>query len=426
MKICIETYGCSANHSNSEIMAGLLKKAGYDLVPEEKADLIIVNTCTVKKPTETKIMRRLAQLNNSNKMLVVAGCMPEVQAKEIQQVAPRASLMGINFAGSLLKVIGEMEKDEKAVEIDEKVYELPFLPTSRINPYVAIVQISQGCNSNCSYCVVRTAKGSLRSFSLESIYNNVYNAVVDEGCREVWLTSQDCSSYGADIKIGLPALLRKITYIPYQFKIRIGMMNPSSLLLVMDDLLKIYRHHKIYSFVHLPVQSGSNKVLKDMNRHYTIEEYKLLVNKSRGAVPNITLSTDIIVGYPTETEEDFKATLSLIKEIKPDIIHISRYGHRPFTKSSHLQAMPEWKIKQRSIELGKLYHEVALDKNKAWIEWQGPVTVTKEASKGKDFIGRNYAYKPILLKNVRLGETLNVKIVDATWAYLIGSVVSSA
>lgn len=423
MKICIETYGCSANQSNSEIMAGILRKVGYELVSEEEADLIIVNTCTVKKPTESKILRKLAQLNNSDKKLLVAGCMPEVQAKEIQEVAPKASLIGINFANSLLKVIKEIEKDSKEIEIDEKVYELPSLPTSRINPNVAIVQLSQGCNFNCSYCVVRTAKGSLCSFSLESIYNNIYNSVINEGCKEIWLTSQDCSAYGTDLKIRLPALLRKIVYIPYQFKIRIGMMNPMSLLPIVDDLLAIYKHHKIYSFAHIPVQSGSNKVLSDMNRRYTIEEYKLLISKFRSAVPNLTLSTDIIVGYPTETDQDFQATLSLIKEIKPDIIHISRYGHRPYTKSSHLQAMPEWKIKQRSIELGKVYHEIALEKNKSWIGWQGPVLVSKEASKGRDFIGRNYAYKPILLKNVKLGENLNVKIVDATRSYLIGSVV---
>lgn len=417
MKIYIETYGCSANQSNSEIMAGFLAKTKHELVPENKADLIIINTCTVKTPTERKILRRIRELHNQKKKVLVGGCMAEVQRNDILKAHPKASIMSLFSTSKIVEIVDKIEEGFRVIRLKDKREPLLCLPKLRINQVINIVQIAEGCVGDCNYCVVKYAKKGLTSFPLHLIISDIQNSV-KEGCKEIWITSQDTAAYGIDNGFRLPALLRKITTIPGNHKIRIGMMNPANVLPMLNDLIIAYKHPKIYRFLHLPVQSGSDEVLEAMNRKYTVDEFKKIYYAFKKQFPDLTFSTDIIVGYPGETEEDFKKTLKLIEEIKPDIVNISMYGKRPHTKVEEKE-VPPFRIKERSRKLTEIVNKIKEEKNKKWIKWEGEVLISQKGSKG-GFIARNYVYKPILLNKGKLGEFSRVSIVDARTGYLVG------
>ncbi|MEA3229491.1 MAG: tRNA (N(6)-L-threonylcarbamoyladenosine(37)-C(2))-methylthiotransferase, partial [archaeon] len=262
MDIFIETYGCSANQSNSEIMGGLLCEAGHNLVREEDADLMIINSCTVKIQTERKITRRLEKLRYSAKKILVTGCMGEVQKERIEDMHPDASIIGLNETGKVAEIVKRIEAGERVVMLESKPEDMVCLPKRRVNPVINITQIATGCLGDCSYCIVRSAKGALRSFPVNKIIDDVRKAL-DEGCKEIWLTAQDTGCYGFDTGVRLPALLRKITSINGDFKIRIGMMNPAHVRSIQDDLITAFLNKKMYRFIHMPVQSGSDEVLKN-------------------------------------------------------------------------------------------------------------------------------------------------------------------
>ena len=418
MNIYIETYGCSANQSNSEIIAGILSKAGHSIVPEEDADIIILNSCTVKLPTERKILRRIEKLKYSDKTLIISGCMPEVQKEEILELNSNVSFLGINAIDQVANLVSDLSTDGCSEIFSDIPKELAGKPKLRVNRNINIVQISTGCNNDCSYCIVRSAKGSLHSFSTNSIINDIKSGLED-GCREVWLTSQDTAAYGTDIGLSLPALLRKICAINGDFKLRIGMMNPASVIPIMDDLIDAYLNPKIYKFLHIPVQSGSDKVLDDMNRLYTAGKFMDIVSGFRSRIKDITISTDIIVGYPTEDVSDSEDTLELLKELRPDIVNISRFGPRPLTRAASLPPLSFEVVKQRSRTVSALCNRISLENGERWVGWVGPVLVSEPGDKG-GVIARNFAYKPILLKHGVLGTTVNVKVIDAVNGYLVG------
>lgn len=417
MKIYIETYGCSSNQSNSEIMAGLLNQAGYKIVPEDEADLIIINTCVVKKPTEVKILKRLRELSKTKKKILVAGCMVEVLRDKIIGAVPQASTMGINSVIEIADIVNKIKEGYKVIRLEDKPKPLINLPKLRINPAINIVQISQGCTGSCMFCCTRFAKGKLYSYPPHLIVSDIQNSL-REGCKEIWLTSQDTSAYGLDNGIKLPALLRKIASIPGEYKVRIGMSNPFNVLPILNDLILAYKHPRIYRFLHLPIQSASDNVLKAMNRNYAVDDFKRIYYAFKKQFPDLTFSTDVIVGFPGETEEDFNKTLNFIGEIRPDIVNISMYGERPKTSIKE-QEIPSWKIKERSRRLTSLVNEIKEENNKKWLNWNGNVLISAKAPKG-GYMARNYAFKPILLKKGNLGEFSRISIVDARRGYLIG------
>ncbi len=421
MNVYMITFGCTANQSNAEIMAGLLKEAGHELVGEKNAEVVIVNSCTVKSPTERRVLRTIRDFDAAGKKVIVTGCMPEVQAKKIREASPEASLVGINCVTEIVDAVKKMSQGFKVTKTADKKVNLLGKPKVRRNPMVGVIQISQGCNRMCAYCVVRTAKGSLQSFPITSILNEVKD-IIASGCKEIWLTCQDTAAYGTDStseKILLPALLRNICAIPGDFKIRIGMMNPSSALPMLDDLVSAYTHPKIYKFLHIPVQSGSDKVLKAMNRSYTKREYVMIVEAFRKRFPNITISTDIICGFPGETDADFDESKFLVQDLKFDIVNISRFGVRPMTEAANMQQIPSWKIKDRSRAMTEIVDGITLKRNKTWVGWRGEILVSEVGDKG-GFLGRNYAYKPVITQNGKLGDKITLEITEARQGYLIG------
>ncbi|MDD5416995.1 MAG: MiaB/RimO family radical SAM methylthiotransferase, partial [Candidatus Aenigmarchaeota archaeon] len=243
------------------------------------------------------------------------------------------------------------------------------------------------------------------------------------GCKEIWITSQDTGAYGLDEydKSQLPDLMNKINDIPKDFMVRIGMMNPNNIKPILTELINSFNNKKMYKFIHIPVQSGSDEILKAMNRKYTALEFKDLVEAFRDAF-RCTIWTDIIVGYPGETEEQFKETLKLIKEIEPDYVNISRFAKRDGTPAAQLKQLDTEEMKRRTSTLTNLVENMSLKKNREWIGWSGDILITERGKKEGQWIGRNFAYKQVVINmnGNLLGKFIKVRIDDATPTTLVG------
>jgi len=423
--IYIETYGCSVSQAEAEIMAGLLEKAGFNIIKNEKyADLIIVVTCYVKFPTEQRILFRMKKLQESypKKKLIIAGCMPEGIYRKLVNIAPKASLVSTHHVKEVAQAV-KKTLEGKRVEYLGKSEEIKLcLPKIRINPVIDIVPISSGCNSACAYCCVRFAKGDLFSYPKEMIIKEIESSI-KQGCKEFWITSQDNASY-EDNGIRLPELLNEISNILGKFFVRVGMMNPKNVLPIIKDLVKSYQNNKIYNFLHLPIQSGDNEVLEKMNRGYRVEDFLKIVEEFRKNL-KIQLWTDVIIGFPGETEEQFENTVKLIKEIKPDWVNVSKFGKRPRTPVKNLKQLPSKTISKRSGMISKIVRDISLEKNKGWINWRGDVLISKKGKNPGQWMGRNFAYKNILIENKEklLGKFVKVKVKEVKYSHLKGVLV---
>jgi len=351
--IYIESYGCFANQDNESIMKGLLVKEGFKVINNEKnADIIIINTCVVKGSTASKMISRIRHFKDKN--LIISGCMPESETKLCRKLAPNASLINTFHVTDTINAVKSL-LNNNPIELLGKRKEI-LLDLPKIEDKRLIIQISQGCNSYCSFCETKLAKGVLISYPKEKIIQEIKNKIRFH--KTINLTATDTGCYGFDIKTNLPELLNEIVKIKGNFKIRIGMMNPEHVIKYSDELIEIYKNPKIIKFIHIPLQSGSDKVLKEMNRGYTIQQYKTIVKKLKKEIPNIHIATDLIVGYPSETEKDFRETLKLVKELKFNVINISKFSPRPGTKASKLKQLTSQEIKKRSILLHNLYKKL--------------------------------------------------------------------
>jgi MiaB-like tRNA modifying enzyme len=423
-KIYSEVYGCSANRSDYEIMLGLLKSNGFELVDSaNKSDINLLVTCTVKTPTANRMIFRIKELTKTNKPLVVAGCFAKAESKIVEKLNPNASLIGPNSIDKIVDVAYKTLSGRKSIEIDGSV-EKANLPHFRTNPIIDIVEINSGCTSFCSFCETKLARGNLRSYRPDKIRDQIKKAVA-EGCKEIWITSQDTSAYGRDIGTNLPELLESITRIEGEFMVRVGMMNPLHFKKVeIEDLIQVYKNEKVFKFLHLCVQSGSNKVLKDMRRGYNVEDFIYYVEKFRKEIPELTLETDIIVGFPTETEEDFEETVKLIKEVRPDVVNISKYSPRPGTAAAKMKQLDPKIVNERSKIMYELTKKIALQNNKSkWLNWEGKVLIDEKGNRENTWMGRNYAYKPIVIESSEklFGKFVNLKVVEVKSNYLIGN-----
>lgn len=423
----IETYGCSHNFADSEQMAGLLKKAQFEPVESseeglEGADIIIVNTCTVKGRTVDKFFTRLESLKQEYpyKVIIVAGCIPQTEQERLKEYP----LIGTKQIHNVVQVVEEALNNNiiRALEMGEMP---PLnLPKIRKNPIVEIIPIGRGCLSACTFCKTKHARGNLQSYPVQEILETAMRAV-NQGVREIWLTSQDTMCYGFDIKTNLANLLKDLVKVPGKFKIRIGMGNPVHLLKFKDELIPLLNHPKVFRFIHLPSQSGSNNVLEKMKRGNTNEQYIQLVEGIRSQVPDITLATDIIVGFPGETEEDFWETLNLIRAMNPDIVNISRFWGRPKTAAAKMKQLPPDTVKHRCKVLTDIFHNISRLRNEKWRGWQGKIIIDEKGKEGQ-WIGRNSAYKPVIVEDkgdLELGKVVNVRILKTTTFDLRGEVV---
>ncbi|MBI3842723.1 MAG: tRNA (N(6)-L-threonylcarbamoyladenosine(37)-C(2))-methylthiotransferase [Thaumarchaeota archaeon] len=420
-KIWVEAYGCSASFADSEMISGLILNGGHTLAQNSSdSDLNLVVTCSVKDATANKMINRIKSLKH--KPLVVAGCLPKAERTTVEKFSPNASLLGPNSIGQTLQVINSTLKGKRRVELADSDLSKVGLPKVRLNPVVGIVEVASGCMSECTFCQTKLSKGDLRSYRIGDIVRQV-RSEIDEGCKEIWLTSTDNGCYGLDIGTDLPTLITEVVQIEHDFLIRVGMMNPMYMPRIRDNLLKAFENDKVLKFLHIPVQSGSNAVLKEMKRGHTADVFKITSEKFRKKFENFAISTDIIVGFPSESEDDFQQTVRLIEETKPDIINLSRYSARPGTKAAEMKQIRVSEVKRRTKIIFELAKKVAYERNKKWIGWIGEVFFD-ESSNGI-VKGRNFAYKPVVVKeNVRLGEKIKVEITDATKHVLYGKTLS--
>ena len=402
-------------------MKGLISKHDFELVKNpEDAFVIIINICTVKgNKNSLKKIRKLHE-NYPDKKYIIAGCITKNIIPEIKEIIKEPSLISTHNIKEIISVIEETI-NENPIEITEKNQDEKInLPKVRKNKIIGIIPISQGCLGYCAYCSVKLIKGDLRSYPIESIIKEIKTAL-NQGCKEIWITSQDTGAYGRDININLIGLIEEITNIEADFIVRLGMMNPNHVLEMLDDLIEIYKNKKIFKFLHIPVQSGNNKILRLMKRKYKVDDFKRIVEKFRKEIEDITISTDIITGFPSETDEQFKDSLTLIDDIKPDVLNISRFNARPGTDAFKMEEQIKGEVpKDRSRKLTSNFEWIAFRKNKKWDNWKGTILIN-EKGKNNTFVGRNSSYKPVVVKgNFKLGEKIQVKIVNTTKHYLVG------
>jgi len=424
--IYIENYGCAANKADFEIMLAYILDSGYKISNKlDEADIIVVNTCGVKKPTEDRILNKLRSFSRLNKPLIVAGCLPKINLKSILKAAPNVSAILDPY--SVDKIVLALKLAEKGEKKHIFFSDKPIIklkqPKIRLNKVIEIIPISEGCLGACSFCCVRFARGSLFSYPANLIVNRLKDAI-SKGAKEIWLTSQDNGAYGLDIGTSLADLLKRCCSVKGKFFIRVGMMNPNYALKMLSDLVSAYKNKRIFKFLHLPVQSGDNEVLKLMNRKYTVEDFKAIVSSFRREIPDITIATDVICGFPGESREAFEKTLKLIEDVKPDIVNISKFFPRPNTPAARMKQINSKEVAFRSRMMTKLASDISLKRNEAWLDWEGEILVD-EKGLGDSWIGRNYAYKPIVVKSHEnlLGEFINVKIIEAHTNYLKAEII---
>ena len=304
----IINYGCTANYDNGTIIAGLLTEKKYLITKDiEPADIVIINSCAVKNVTVSKIFSKLEYISKKypEKIIIITGCMPLAERGKLSKL--NLSLVNTDNITKIPDIIEDIV-NKKTINLLEKRKESKLNLTKLQDSKIATVQIASGCTSFCTYCSTKLAKGNIYSFSKEEIIKEI-KKYISLGYKRINITSTDNGCYGLDIGTNLSELLNEIIKLDSDFKLRIGMANPEHVKKYYKDLINIFKDKKIIKFLHLPVQSGSDKVLKDMKRDYTIKEFKKIVKEFRKEIPNICISTDIIVGYPTETEEDFKKTI---------------------------------------------------------------------------------------------------------------------
>jgi MiaB-like tRNA modifying enzyme len=420
-KIFVEAYGCSASFADSEMISGLIVNGGHTLATSpSESDLNLIVTCSVKDTTANKMMYRIKSLKTSP--LIVAGCLAKAEQNNVEKFTENASLLGPNSLGKTLDVINSTLMGKKQIALEDSDLSKVGLPKVRLNSAVGIVEIASGCMSECTFCQTKLAKGDLSSYRLGDIVRQVQTEI-KEGCKEVWLTSTDNGCYGFDIGTDLPTLVNAVSEIPKDFMIRVGMMNPMYMSRIKQNLIESYDNEKVFKFLHIPVQSGSDKVLNDMKRGHTSETFREIVKKTKERFENFTISTDVIVGFPSETEEDFQKTITLLDETKPDVVNLSKYSARPGTDAAELKQIDAAEIKRRSKVIFNQINKISLKSNEKWIGWKGKVLFDENTEDG--IKGRNYAYKPISIdEEVNIGQSHIVEITKATRKRLIGKIAS--
>ena len=420
-RVYVEAYGCSASYADSEMISGIIRNGGHTLVADScEADLSVMVTCSVKDATAKRMVHRMKVLGSGP--LVVAGCLPKAEPQTVARFAPRASMMGPNSIGRTLQVVETALGGGRTVSLEDTDTSKIGLPKVRLNPAVGIVEIASGCMSECTFCQTKLAKGGLSSYRVGDVVRQVESEVAD-GCREVWLSSTDNGCYGLDIGSDLPELVDAVSCIPRDFMVRVGMMNPMYMPRIRDALLASFESPRVYRFLHVPVQSGSDSVLAAMRRGHTSDTFRGVAKRFRERFGRFTIATDVIVGFPTETEDDFEETVRLLEETRPDVVNLSRYSARPGTPAAEMKQVEVSEVKRRSRRVAGTAERISLEANREWIGWSGPVLFGEAAREGTR--GRNYAYKPIFVDApVEVGSTHTVEVTSATTHSLAGVIKS--
>jgi threonylcarbamoyladenosine tRNA methylthiotransferase CDKAL1 len=422
-RVYVKSFGCSANLAEGEVISGCLSEAGFKVVKNPKeADFLVYNTCAVKAQTENRVMDILRKVSK-DKHLVVSGCLPMINFERLKREVSFGGVTGPAPGLGIVDVVFRVGNGEHVICLDGVSKSGLALPRVPLNPVVSVIPINYGCLGNCAYCCVHFARGPLRSNSIIEVVERVHRDV-GYGVKEFWLTSQDTACYGKDIGTTLPELLQQVCKIEGRFFVRLGMMNPDHVLGILDELVEAYADRKVFKFLHLPIQSGDDRILKLMNRRYSVEDFKRIVFVFRKKFPRLTLSTDVICGFPGESKQSFENTLKLISDVQPDVVNVSKFFARPKTAAESLEPIASRELNRRSRVLSGLSRRVSLEKNKSWLDWHGNVLFDERGKEGS-FMGRNFAYKPIVVKSREflIDKFLEVRIVGAFSTYLEAELV---
>lgn len=435
-KFIVETFGCQMSESDGEKIAGMLKEMGY--FPTEKfdeADVIVFNTCCVREHAEEKIYSRLGELkklkqNKEDLIIAFGGCMaqqPHVVEKIQRSYKHVDIIFGTHniyrFPELMYFVLTNACKVTEVLNIDGVVSE--GLPISRKDGLKAWVDIIYGCNNFCSYCIVPYVRGRERSRRPEDIITEI-ESLAEQGYKEVTLLGQNVNSYGKDLKNGItfPELLRKINQVKGIERIRFTTSHPKDF---SDDLIKaIAECEKVCEHIHLPFQSGSTRILKKMNRNYTKEQYLELIEKIRKAVPGVSFTTDIMVGFPGETEEDFQDTLDVVEKVRFDLAYTFIYSKRVGTPAAEMEEQVDEKTKKERFDrlLSKVY-KIIEENNQAMIGRIEEILVEGPSKTNKDYLtGRTRTNKIVNFAGAEslIGKLVNVKITSQHMWYFLGEV----
>ena len=385
LTMSIQTLGCQMNAKDSEKMTAILSYIGYEETEEPVADLVLFNTCTVRENANMKIYGRLGYLKNHKKKnphmkIVLCGCMMQ-EADEVERVRKSYPFVDIVFGTHNIYKLAELlytqiQSEGRVMDVWEEAKEIiEDLPGKRKYSFKTGVNIMFGCNNFCSYCIVPYVRGRERSREPEEIIKEI-RGLVQDGVTEIMLLGQNVNSYGKGLpqEITFADLLRKVNEIEGLERIRFMTSHPKDL---SDDLIQAMADcEKVCSHLHLPLQSGSSRILKKMNRHYTKEDYLLLVKKIREKLPEIALTTDIIVGFPGETEEDFEETLDVVSKVRYDSAYTFIYSKRSGTPAASMEdQVPEDVVKERFAKLLKVVQTISAERTNEKLGMTEPVLI---------------------------------------------------
>nr|XP_027307014.1 threonylcarbamoyladenosine tRNA methylthiotransferase isoform X2 [Anas platyrhynchos] len=410
-KIWIRTWGCSHNNSDGEYMAGQLAAYGYKITDNSaEADLWLLNSCTVKNPAEDHFRNSIKKAQEGNKKVVLAGCVPQAQPRQdylkglsiigVQQIDRVVEVVEETIKGHSVRLLGQKKDNGKRLggaRLD--------LPKIRKNPLIEIISINTGCLNACTYCKTKHARGDLASYPIEELVDRAKQSF-QEGVCEIWLTSEDTGAYGRDIGTDLPTLLWKLVeVIPEGAMLRLGMTNPPYILEHLEEMAKILNHPRVYAFLHIPVQSASDSVLMDMKREYCVADFKRVVDFLKEKVPGITIATDIICGFPGETDEDFQETMKLVEQYRFPSLFINQFYPRPGTPAAKMHQVPAAVVGERQR-----------------------VLVTEESFDSNYYVAHNPFYEQVLVPKdpVLMGKMVEVNIYEAGKHFMKGQPVSDA
>lgn len=438
-KLFIETYGCQMNVADSEVVASVMRMAGYEPCKDlNEADAVFLNTCSVRAGAEQKIVSRLEALNslrrNRHKLIIgVLGCMAERVREELIERHHADIVVGPDAYLSLPQLIAQAELGNKAINIDLSLSETykDIIPNRICSSHVSgFVTIMRGCNNFCHYCIVPYTRGRERSRALESILSEVRD-LRERGFKEVTLLGQNVNSYCATTKNGnnilFHELLHEVAREANGMRVRFTTSNPKDM---SDDTLKIIAEESnVCNHIHLPVQSGSNRILKLMNRRYTREWYLERVETIRHIIPNCGLSTDIFVGYCSETEEDHKESLSLMQQCAFDSAFMFKYSERPGTYAArHLvDDVPEDVKLRRLNELISLQNRLSAESNSRCIGKESDILIEGRSKRSNEqMFGRTEQNKVVVVDrgSLRAGQIVRVRITASSLATLKGEIVA--
>ncbi len=425
MKYWIITFGCQMNKSDSEKIAAVLEKTGYQPASKiDEADLVVVNMCSVRQSAVDRVyglMPKFQKLQTTNYKLqtILTGCISKKDKNKLSKSFDL--LLDIGYLSKWPKILDP--KNPKIISGKKLLKSENYLKIQPKYSISALVPIMTGCNNFCAYCVVPYVRGGEISRPADEIICEVKN-LIKRGFKEIWLLGQNVNSYNNEQRtknkeqktgnknISFPNLLRMVNNIPGKFWIRFTSSHPKDF---SDELIEAMTDcEKVTEYLNLPVQAGDNEILKKMNRHYTVAQYKKLVEKVRKKIPDITLSTDVIVGFPGETKEQFENTVKLFREIKYDMAYINKFSPRTGTKAAKLKDNISPKEKDRRDKvLTEVLKQTALNSNKKYIG--KTVEILVDRAKGEFLFGKTRTHKTVKIESKKkpLGQFVKVKITDA-------------